>query len=237
MGYVTPHHAHEFMKAIALQVIHDYFLHFQRRDVDERKAILLSKREIDLHAMVLRFFGPEAALNAQGVAGIDLAVNTPRLDVEFKYLRKKLGQNQPVNSYADVMKDWNWLLNLVDERKRVFKRSCWVVFMPSIELFDFHSNFQVPGAQRRNGWKDKAFAPFVDMVESDGLSRLKYKKTQWYIEHKQRDVVLVDQATGKKVRRQLVGYPLNPLWCIIYSQVGVLMEKELDGLVRININS
>lgn len=224
------------MKAVVLQVIHDFILHCQRRSEADKKSFLISKREIDLHAMVLRFFGPEASLYAQGVAGIDLAVTTPRVDVEFKYLRKKPSQDQPVNDYDAVMKDWKWLCDLVNENGRVFKQSCWVVFIPSIDLFDFHLSFQVPAAKRPNGWANKLYAPFVDLVEPQGADKLKYKTTAWGTESGQRDVLLVT-ASGKLVRRQIVGNPKHPLWCLIYSRVGDQMAKELDGLVRINVNN
>lgn len=230
MSYATPHSAHEFMKAAAIAVVHHYYLALRPKTKTIKSQILIEKGEIDFNSRLALFFGPEASISAQGKKGVDLHLESPILDVELKYLRKKPRQNQPVNSWAGVMKDWRWLMGLVNENGNVFRQSAWVVILPSVELFDFHSDFQVPGNQQQNQQIPKAtFAPFVELVEPDPVSpgHLRYCQGKWG-----RDVLLQKAGTKVLIRREIVGNPKHPVWCMIFSRVGSKLAKSLEQLPR-----
>ena len=225
LSYVTPHHAHEFCKAVMLQIVHDHVLACQRRNQSDIKKLLLSKREVDFQACFSRFFGPEASLRAQGVSGIDIRVESPILNVEVKYLRKKPGSDQPVNVWGDVMKDWDWLLSFSNSGDS-FKKSAWIVLLPAIDQFEFHMNFQVPKKEQKSGLQPKHFAPFIGIVEVDPVtpSRLRYTSGG------HRDAVLKQSGTKIAVRRQSIGDQKDPIWGLTFSRLGSNALKELSHL-------
>jgi len=220
MSYATPHHAHEFMKAACLAVVHQFVLACQRKQVQEKKSLLLRWREIDFNARLAMYFGPEAAISAQGVKDSDLRISSPVQEVELKYCRPKAGGLQPVNHWNQVIdKDWKWLLQLGAAGDR-FKKTAWVVFFPAVQLFTFHQCFQVPHNKLVNGQIPRQhFAPFVELAIPDQAhpTQLIYQTTNW-----ERDVILQRQGVGSpiRVRRQLIGNPQHPIWALIFSRVG-----------------
>ncbi len=227
MSYDTPHHAHEFMKAAALGVVHQFVLACQRKQVREKQSLLRSKREIDFNSRLSLFFGPEASISAQGVSDSDLRIKSPVLEIELKYLRPKPRQNQPVNSWNQVIgKDWKWLLDLTNGGG-VFKKTAFVVFLPSISVFAFHSNFQVPRRTGTGQIKERDYAPFHKLVEPNPQSprKLQYAPQPW-----ERDVLLKRKGTKVRVRRQIVGRPENPIWGLIFSRVGSKLRTTLKHL-------
>jgi len=228
MSYKTPHHAREFMKAAALAVVHQYVLAFRGKQPPIVTQLLLRKKEIDFNSRLALFFGPEASISAQGVKGVDLHLEAPILEVELKYLRRKSTQNQPVNSWTQVMKDWRWLLDRTNENGNIFRQSAWVVFLPSTKLFTFHSNFQVEGKQLVNGQiVDADYAPFRKLVAPNPAAptELQYAAEKW-----ERDVLLHKTGTKLLVRREIVGNPAHPVWCLIFSRVGTNEHETLQGL-------
>ncbi len=217
MSYKTPHHAHEYIKAAALLVIHQYRLAFMGSKTPKwKKKFLLARREMDFHARVAAHFGANATLGAQGSSVIDIQVPAPLLNVEVKYLRKKPKSNQPANSHRDVYKDWNWLLGL-SSAGNSFKASCWLVFLPSKELFEFDTCFTIP---KKVGGKNpgrRNYAPFVELVEPTAANP---RKLKWISGAWERDVLLYNKS--KYVRRQIIGSPDHAVWAIIYSRLGTV---------------
>lgn len=230
MSYATPHHAHEFMKAAALAVVHQFALACQRKQTAEKKALLLKKREIDFNARLGMFFGPEASISAQGVKDSDLRIKAPVLEVELKYCRPNEAETQPVNHWRQVIeKDWRWLLALTASGE-VFKKSGWVVFFPSVDLFTLHQCFQIPNNRTVNGQlAPRDYAPFTQMVMpmAGHPSRLQYRPAAW-----ERDVLLRRAAVGSpiRVRRQMIGNREQPIWGVIFSRVGTLAYQQLQHL-------
>lgn len=228
MSYKTPHHAREFMKAAALAIVHQYVLAFRGKQPPVVSDLLLRKKEIDFNARLALFFGPEASISAQGVKDVDLHLQTPILEVELKYLRRKVKVNQPVNTWPGVMKDWRWLVGLKNENGNVFRQSAWVVFLPSRRLFAFHSNFQVPGKHHINGQIPvPTYAPFCQLVSPNpaALTELQYISGKW-----ERDALLRRTGTKLLVRREILGNPDHPIWCLIFSRVGTNQHKTLNKL-------
>lgn len=216
------------MKAAALAVVHQYILALRGKQQSVVADLLKSKMEIDFNSRLALFFGPEASISAQGVKGVDLHLKTPILDVELKYLRRKPKQNQPVNQWPGVMKDWHSLIRLQNKNGSVFRQSAWVVFLPSKRLFPFHSNFQVPGNQLVNGQLTSAsYAPFMNLVIPDPTAptELKYQTGR-----RESDVLLRKAGTKVLVRREIIGNPDYPVWCLIFSRVGTKTHKALKLL-------
>ena len=230
MSYKTPHHAHEFMKAASLAVVHQFVLACQRKQAAEKRDLLLRKKEIDFNARLGMFFGPEASISAQGVSDSDLLIKSPVLEVELKYCRPKLDQAQPVNHWNQVIgKDWNWLLRL-NAAGEVFKKSAWIVFFPSIRIFTFHQCFQIPQARLvQDQLVVRDYAPFVRMVAPMAAhpSRLEYTQPAW-----ERDVVLRRVGVGApiRVRRQMIGNREQPIWGIVFSRLGHQAANNLQHL-------
>jgi hypothetical protein len=219
------------MKAAALAVVHHFVHACQRKQTAEKRALLLRKREIDFNARLALFFGAEASISAQGVADSDLRIASPVLVVELKYCRPNQAGAQPVNSWTQVIgRDWNqWLLAL-HASGQMFKKSAWVVFLPSVDLFTFHQCFQVPHSRLHNGGiRIRDYAPFLSMVEPmpGHPSRLRYTAAEW-----QRDVLLQRAAVGApiRVRRQMIGGRQQPIWALIFSRVGTAAAQHLDHL-------
>lgn len=228
MSYSTPHHAHEYMKAAALAVVHDYVLACRGKTAATVPAFLLKRREIDFNARLAHLFGPEASIGAQGVSARDLRVGSPLLEVELKYLRRKAKSDQPVNAWKDVIKDWNWLLGLTNT-SGCFKRSCWVLVLPSVTHFDFHLNFQVPQARQSNGIVEADYAPFLEIVGPTGSATAGYKLT-YKTPPPRADFLLQVQGSKVRVRRQIIGFPTDPIWCMVFSRVGDKEYKVLQHL-------
>jgi hypothetical protein len=230
MSYSTPHHAHEYMKAATLAVVHQFALACQRKQVSEKRGLLLRKREIDFNSRLCMFFGTEASISAQGVKDSDLVISSPTLEVELKYCRPNAAQTQPVNSWNQVIeKDWKWLLQR-NAAGEVFKKSAWVVFFPSTDLFVCHQCFQVPVALHAKGQIDRSdYAPFVEMVAPDPAqpTRLAYTQHAW-----ERDVVLRRTGRGApiRIRRQMVGSRKQPIWGLIFSRLGHQAANALSHL-------
>jgi hypothetical protein len=220
MSYSTPHHAHEYMKAAALAVVHQFALACQRKQPAEKKSLLLGKREIDFNSRLAMFFGTEASISAQGVKESDLVIASPTLEVELKYCRPKPAETQPVNSWDQVInKDWKWLLKR-NAAGGGFKKIAWVVFFPSIDIFKFHQCFQIPGGRLVNGQVvARDYAPFTRLVATDPANpkRLAYEQQPWAP-----DVVLKRVGAGApiRVRRQIVGSRNQPVWALIFSRLG-----------------
>jgi hypothetical protein len=219
------------MKAASLAVVHHFAHACQRKQTAEKRALLLRKREIDFNARLALFFGTEASISAQGVRDSDLRIASPVLVVELKYCRPNSAQTQPVNSWTQVIsRDWNqWLLAL-HASGHAFKKSAWVVFLPSVNLFTFHQCFQVPHNRLHNGGIEiRDYAPFVSMVEPipGHLSRLRYTGVEW-----ERDVLLQRAGVGApiRVRRQMIGARQQPIWALIFSRVGTAAVQQLNHL-------
>lgn len=229
MSYSTHHTAHEFMKAAALGVVHQYHMALRNKSKSVLTEILLKKAEIDFNSRLALYFGPEASISAQGKKGVDLHLQAPLLHIELKYLRKKPNQNQPVNSWNGVMKDWRWLLGLQNENRNVFRQSAWVVFLPSQKLFPFHHLFQVPGAELKNqAIPDSCIAPILKIAEPDpsAPTQLQYCDGEF-----DRDVLLTTGATKpRQVRRELIGNPKHAVWALVFSRVGTEAAKHLPKL-------
>lgn len=230
MSYSTPHHAHEFMKAAALAVVHQFVLACQRKQGAEKRDLLLRKREIDFNARLAMFFGPEASISAQGVKDSDLLIKSPTLEVELKYCRPNANLLQPVNGWTQVIeKDWLWLLRFTAAGDG-FKKSAFMVFLPSVELFDFHQCFQVPQSRMQNGLLvPRDYAPFIKLVAPSisHPSRLEYTQQPW-----ERDALLWRSSVGApvRVRRQIVGHPKQPIWALVCSRIGHKAAKALSHL-------
>jgi hypothetical protein len=230
MSYATPHHAHEFMKAAALAVVHQFVLACQRKQTVEKKDLLLRKREIDFNARLAMFFGPEASISAQGVKDSDLRIKSPTIEAELKYCRPNKAQTQPINSWSKVIdKDWKWLVKL-NAAGEAFKKSAWVVFFPSVDLFDFHQCFQIPTGRLQNGQLQlRDYAPFAGLVSPmvQHPSRLEYTQQPW-----ERDVVLRRAGVGApiRVRRQMIGNRNQPIWGLVFSRVGSVAIRALQHL-------
>jgi hypothetical protein len=230
MSYATPHHAHEFMKAAGLAVVHQFALACQRRQIEEKKDLLLRTREIYFNAQLAMFFGPEASISAQGTKGSDLRIKSPTIEAELKYCRPNKAQTQPVNSWSQVIdKDWNWLLR-INAAGDAFKKSVLVVFFPSVNLFEFHQCFQIPTGRLQNGQLQVAnYAPFVRLVSpmAQHPTRLEYTHQPW-----ERDVVLRRAGVGApiRVRRQMIGARNQPVWALVFSRVGSVAIRALEHL-------
>jgi hypothetical protein len=230
MSYSTPHHAHEFMKAAALGIVHQFALSCQRKQTGEKITLLLRKREIDFNSRLGMFFGPEASISAQGVKDSDLRIKSPILEVELKYCRPNAQRTQPINHWNQVIdKDWKWLLALTAAGE-VFKKSAWVVFFPSTDLFTFHQCFQIPQKRLVNGHLlDRDYAPFTLIATPIPThpTRLQYTGQTW-----ERDVILRRAAVGApiRVRRQIIGNCKQPIWGFIFSRVGTIANRQLQHL-------
>jgi len=218
------------MKAASLAVVHQFALACQRKQVAEKRDLLLRKREIDFNARLGMFFGPEASISAQGVRDSDLLIKSPVLEVELKYCRPNAAQTQPVNFWNQVIdKDWNWLLGL-NASGSVFKKSAWVVFFPSIRIFTLHQCFRIPQARMVGGLLPvRDYAPFVRMVAPMAAhpSRLEYTQPAW-----ERDVVLRRLGVGApiRVRRQMIGNREQPIWGLVFSRLGHEAANDLQHL-------
>jgi hypothetical protein len=230
MSYTTPHHAHEFMKAAALGVVHTFVLACQRKMIAEKRALLLRKREIDFNSALALYFGPEASISAQGVKDSDLRIKSPTLEVEIKYCRPNPLQAQPANPWDQVIgKDWKWLLNLKAPGD-TFKKTAWVIFLPSVELFDFSSCFQVPKKNAPLGSPPlSTFAPFVGLV---GPSATKPRQLEYLARPWPPDAILQRQGVGApiRVRRQIIGDPKHPIWALVLSRLNPTTAAKLNHL-------
>lgn len=218
MSYKTPHTAHEYMKAAALAVVHQYVLAVRGLAPAGQKNLLLARREIDFNSRLALFFGPEAMISAQGVSGHDLTLDSPKLKVEIKYLRPNQTKTHPVNSYEDVKKDWDWLLGL-SSNGNVFRQSAWVVFLPSTKVFSFHKCFHVPKKYQIHGeFPAEVYAPFFDLATPNPANPKELHYTTF--KDWERDALLQRQGSKVLVRREIVGNIEHPVWCIVYSRVG-----------------
>lgn len=230
MSYTTPHHAHEFMKAAALAVVHEMVLACQRRQRQWKADFLRSKKEIDFNARLALFFGVEAFISAQGSDGKDLCIKSPILTVELKYLRPKPKQDHPQNSWDAVIgKDWDWLMKLKNVGE-AFKKSAFVAVLPGTHIFPFHYNFQVPKKHFRGQLKERDYAPFLNIVSPQAVSprELAYSQPANWVS----DVLLWRKGSKVRVRRQIVGHPEDPVWCLIFSRVGDIGGTPLEHLTQ-----
>lgn len=230
MSYTTPHHANEFMKAAALAVVHQMVLACQRRQRQWKADFLRGKKEIDFNARLALFFGVEAYISAQGSDGKDLHIKSPILTVELKYLRPKPTQDHPQNSWDAVIgKDWEWLLRLKNVGD-AFKKSAFVVFLPGTHLFPFHFNFQVPKKHFNGQLRERDYAPFLHLVTANPAAprELNYSPSAAW----ERDVLLWRQGSKVRIRRQIVGDPEDPVWCLIFSRVGDIGGTPLEHLTE-----
>lgn len=226
MSYSTPHHAHEFLKAACISIVHEYTLACQRKSLTERRKIVLLKREIDLTARLVLQFGPEAALAAQGTSDLDLVITSPTLRAEVKYLRRKPDGKQPVNLWnakKGVKHDWDWLLSLKNTGD-TFKKTCLVFFLPGQSILQFHEVCDVKPAGTT--FKPADVVPFARLVRPDKTDPRKLVYRSKY----PHDLLI---RIGKKVivRRQVVGSIASPVWALIYSRVGT---NEYNALTSIN---
>lgn len=233
MSYKTPHTAHEYMKAAALAVVHQYVLGLRGATTAGLRDVLLARREIDFNSRLGLFFGPEASISAQGVSGHDLILKSPILKVEIKYLRlnQKPTGAQPVNSYKDVKKDWDWLLGL-SSNGNVFRQSAWVVFLPSTKLFSFHDCFRIPKNYQIQGqFPAAAYAPFVEFATPKPTNPHELQYTT--VKNWERDALLQKQGSKVLVRREIVGNIEHPVWSLVFSRVGSkAVGNELRNLPR-----
>lgn len=228
MSYTTPHHAHEFMKAASLAVVHEMVLACQRRPQEWKLEFLRGKKEIDFNARLGLFFGVESYISAQGSDGKDLIIESPTMRVELKYLRPKPTSNSPQNTWDDVIgKDWHWLMGLKNAGE-AFKKSAFIAFLPGTTNFRFHLCFQVPKKQFHQQLHERDYAPFVKLVTPNATAPRELEYTPhagW-----ERDVLLWKRGSKLRVRRQIVGHPEDPVWCLIFSRVGDVGGTPLENL-------
>ncbi len=226
MSYKTPHHAHEFLKAACMTIVHEYTLACQRKTEDERRKIVLLKREVDLQSRLVVHFGPEASLAAQGTSALDLSISSPIIRAEVKYLRRKPDGKQPVNLWnakKGVRHDWEWLLNL-SSAGEAFKKTCLVFFLPSKSFLEFHEVCDLKPAG--TSYIPMDYAPFVRLVRPDSANKLKLV----YRDKSPTDLLI--RMGGKViVRRQMIGFPSQPIWALVYSRVGT---HEYANLTHFN---
>jgi hypothetical protein len=208
MGYTSPHPARDYLIGASLFINHDYIVRTQFRTDTQKKALVRSTREIDLCARLASFFGPTAHLAAQGTNAIDLVVRGPTIRAEVKYVRPK------ASAWAEVVKDWNWLLsaNNVGEE---FKKRAWVVFFPSIDLYRLTECISVPKNQGTQ-YSLEDYAPFTPFAEPEmppngSNQRLRYKTPN------RTSIIFV--PGGRRVRVDIVGTIQDPIWCAIYTRV------------------
>lgn len=224
MSYKSPHHAHEFLKAACLTIVHEYTLACQRKTEAERRKIILSKREVDLQSRLAIHFGPEASLAAQGTSALDLSISSPRIRAEVKYLRRKPGGRQPVNLWnanKGVGHDWRWFLNLSGNGDN-FRKTCLVFFFPSKNLLTFDQVCDLKPAG--TSFQRTDYAPFLGLVGPDpkNSALLKYR-------NKPLQDLLIRLGGKVIVRRQMIGYLSQPIWALIYSRVGT---REYANLTK-----
>jgi hypothetical protein len=214
------------MKAASLAIVHQYFLAYRQKTIAQKQELLLARREIDFNSSLALFFGPEASISAQGVSSIDLELSNPILKVEIKYLRRNKTTTQPVNKHTGVMKDWNWLLRRSSQGFE-FKQCSWVVFLPSKDIFDFHSNFQVPQGGANGPPAVSSYAPFLGLVRPDPIAQtqLAYRSGTF-----PREAILRRTNPAARVYREVVGNPSHPVWCLIFSRMGTNAVAALDHL-------
>lgn len=125
MGYSSPHHGREFLRAAALGVCHHYQLRVQYRPPADRKRIILEETaEIDVCGRLAGFFGANAYLSAQGSNGADVIVDGPTLRAEVKFLRENK------TPWSEIVIDWNRLRDLNDTNGD-FKKNGFLLFFPS----------------------------------------------------------------------------------------------------------
>jgi hypothetical protein len=222
MSYKTPHHAHEFLKAACLTIVHEYTLACQRKSQNERRNIVLLKREIDLHSRLAMHFGPEASMAAQGTSALDLSISSPRIRAEVKYLRRKPNTYQPVNLWngkKGVKHDWEWLLQLKNVGD-AFRKTVLVFFLPSKSFLEFHQVCDLKPVG--TSFQKSDYAPFVRLVRRDpsNTSRLIYRD-------KAPHDLLIRMGGKVIVRRQMIGFTSQPIWALVYSRVGTGEYKNL----------
>jgi hypothetical protein len=226
IAYSTPHVAREYLFAAALGVCHQYVLAFQRLAKADKKRLLEQTREIDLCAKIADFFGPNAYLAAQGTDQIDLKVMGPTLQAEVKYFRP------PAQQWANLMDDWNWLLDFTSANSN-FDKKAWVVFFPSTSLYKFTNCLSVTrtNGQQFNLSDYAPFSPFVHpVVPQNGVNeQLRFKAPNL--------TSVIAMHGGKKVRVDTVGMHTHPVWCAIYSRITTATSNLLvnGGAVQIDI--
>jgi len=214
MSYSTPHHAHEYLKAACLAIVHSYTLAAQRKNSAEVLRMVCNKREIDFNARLGLFFGPEASLAAQGTSDLDLLISSPTIKAEVKFLRRKADGKQPVNIWGSKKgpkHDWEWLLGLTNEGD-AFKKHALVFFVPGQDVISFEEACRIRPAGTKFTRHD--YAPFVNLVKPDPGN----PKSLIYTSKPNRDYLI--NIGNKCVRRQMVGSLSSPVYALIYSRVG-----------------
>lgn len=231
MAYSAPHAVREYLAAACLGISHQYVVHCQRRTSGDKRRILLDLREIDLCALIARFFGASGHLAAQGVAAenaADIEVDGPTIRAEVKYFRPSgtsKGQTQ-ARAWGQLDGDWKWLLSATNNGGEFGKRA-WVVFWPSISIFRFTHCLSVPkshGAQ----YCRADFAPFVPYAVPELPANGVNQRLVFRAEPDRTSVIQI--PNGKRVRCDLIGYAEHPIWAAVYTRITPAEADSLSGL-------
>ncbi len=204
MGYSTPHHGRDYVKAACLAICHDYRVRAYRLSEEQQRKLLEETREIDLCARVASFFGPTAHLAAQGNSDVDVVVTAPRLNIEVKYVRRKCSQ------WSEIKKDWAWLLEPTNVNKN-FRKNFWVVFFPSTNLYDLTNCITVPHDPTEH-------VPFRPVMEIGAYGNGSPKPIFRVAPTRLAVTQVGDGKKKKRVRTDVIGSVDDPLWCVLYSR-------------------
>ncbi len=210
MSYTTPHRLWEYMLGASLRINHGFYLQCQRRSERERKAILAATREIDLCATLASYFGTSCHLAAQGTTEPDLKNDAPVFKAEVKYPFPNK------TSWAQVQKDWNWLLGRSNTNAEFNKRA-FLLFWPSTSLYNLTACISVPkGHGTQYSLLDYApLSPYATPVmPARGVNqRLQFRQPTSC------SAVGLQMPNGKRVCMDIVGELTHPVWCAIYTRL------------------
>lgn len=236
LSYSTPHPARIYLIAAALRINHQCIVHCQARSVRWKKDFIESTRESDLCARLADYFGLTGHLAAQSPIQnlVDLDVKGPAIRAEVKYLRSSQAWTSIVNAREKgIKKDWDWLLACSSGNDE-FKKRAWVVFWPSAAsgMFSFQDCISLTKSHG-NQFASSDFAPFAPLVDvgttTGGTShKLSFRNAPSRLS-------IIKMPGGKRVRLDLVGSTLNPVWCGVYTRV-TLGEADALGLHATDIH-
>lgn len=228
MGYQTPHSNLEYLSASCLAINHEYIIRCQGRNETFKRKLITSTREIDLCARLANYFGQSAFLAAQGTNDIDVQVTAPIIRCEVKYCNPT---SKP--PWAEMTKDWEWLLEGTNNGKE-FSKKAWIVFWPSTSLYKFTSCLSITKSHVSQ-YSNMAFAPFAIIAQPE----LPKKGTNQRLIYKEdfARTSLLNLPGGKKVRCDIVGSRTNPIWALIYTRATPNDCKFINPADTIELNN
>lgn len=217
MSYSTPHHIRDYVHGACLEINHAYCLQCTGWTDPERQALLASTKEIDLCARLGQYFGTSTRLHAQGSSKADLRTDSPRFEIEVKYIFPKR------TNWSELSRDWRWLRDL-DNNGGVFAKRAMVWFWPSIDLYEFT---QCVSVTRDHGdhYSEERLTPFWPYVNVETFASSARHKLV-FAEPLHQGPHLLRIPNGRRFRIDIVGSVHHPLWASVITR---LTPTECDA--------